>query len=57
MGLILDSSVVIAAERRGDIESAAKGTKQIDASQVEGWLRHPSVEVLGAVAQHIVRQS
>jgi hypothetical protein len=39
------------------IQSAAKGTNQIPASQVRGWLRHPSVEVLGAVTQHIVRQS
>lgn len=40
-----------------EIENAATGTKQIAASQVRGWLRNPSVEVLGAVIQHIVRQS
>ena len=40
-----------------EIENSVKGTKQIAASQVRRWLRHPSVEVLGAVTQHIVRQS
>src|SRR3984885_8008220 len=39
------------------IQRAVEGTKQIPASQVRNWLRHPSVEILGAVTQHIVRQS
>jgi hypothetical protein len=39
------------------IQSATKGTGKIAASQVKDWLRHPSVQVLGAVTQHIVRQS
>jgi hypothetical protein len=39
------------------IQSAVEGTKQIPASQVRDWLRHPSVEILGAVTQRIVRQS
>src|ERR1700722_12165305 len=40
-----------------EIQSAVKGAKQVPASQVRGWLRHPSLEVLGAVTQQIVRQS
>jgi hypothetical protein len=40
-----------------EIQSVARGTKKIPASQVKGWLCHPSVEVLGAVTQQIVRQS
>jgi hypothetical protein len=40
------------------IENAAKGTDMIPASRVKSWLRHaPSVEVLGAITHHIVRQS
>jgi hypothetical protein len=39
------------------IQRAVEGTNQIPASQVRNWLRHPSVEILGAVTQHIVRQS
>jgi hypothetical protein len=40
------------------IESAAKGPGRIPASRVMSWLRHaPSVEVLGAINHHIVRQS
>jgi hypothetical protein len=39
------------------IQNAVKGTAKIPASQVRGWLSQPSVEVLGAVTQHIVRQS
>jgi hypothetical protein len=40
------------------IESAAQGPGMIPASRVKSWLgRAPSVEVLGAIRHHIVRQS
>ena len=40
------------------IEHAAKGTDMIPASRVKSWLGPaPSVEVLGAITRHIVRQS
>jgi len=37
------------------IQDAIRGTGKIPASQVRAWLHNPSVEVLGAVTEGIMR--
>lgn len=40
-----------------EIENTARGSQKIPAAKVKPWLKHPSVEVLGAVNVHIMQNT